>query len=75
MEWIDSSDAEAFGKLPRRSQREAAFDVVLAAAKAEKRRATAFYEKHLVNARCLRCLLRYSIETTTVFESGFDLGG
>jgi FK506-binding protein 6 len=43
--WIDSSDAEAYGKLPRTKQKEASFQHMLAAAQSQKRLATSFVEK------------------------------
>jgi len=45
IEWVDSSAAEAFGKLPLKSRKEMPFEKVLEAAQSEKRKANAFFEK------------------------------
>lgn len=45
IEWIDSSAAEAYGKLPMNLRKEVSFEKVLEAAKSEKRKGTAHFEK------------------------------
>ena len=47
--WIDSSDAEAYGKLPRTKQKEASFQHMLTAAQSQKRLGTSFVEKQNFN--------------------------
>lgn len=45
IEWIDSSAAEAYSKLPMNLRKEVSFEKVLEAAKSEKRKGTAYFEK------------------------------
>lgn len=45
IDWIDSSAAEAYGKLPMSVRKSVSFEQVLEAAKSEKRKGTAFCEK------------------------------
>lgn len=45
LEWVDSSAAEAFGKLPIQMRKTLPFSQVLEAAKSEKRKGTAHFEK------------------------------
>ena len=45
LDWVDSSAAEAFGRLPINMRKELPFQQVLDAAKSEKRKGTAHFEK------------------------------
>ena len=45
IDWVDSSAAEAFGKLPLKTRKEMPFEKVLEAARSEKRKANALFEK------------------------------
>ena len=53
IEWVDSSAAEAFGKLPLKVRKEMPFEKVLEAAQSEKRKANAFFEKQNYYAVCV----------------------
>jgi FK506-binding protein 6 len=52
LEWVDSSAAEAFGKLPIQMRKKLPFPQVLDAAKSEKRKGTAQFEKQNFHAVC-----------------------
>lgn len=49
VDWVDSSAAEAFNKLPISMRKELSFQQVLEAAKSEKRKGTAYFEKQNYN--------------------------
>ena len=49
IDWVDSSAAEAFNKLPAHMRKKLPFQQVLEAAKSEKRKAKSFFEKQNFN--------------------------
>ncbi|KAI9554029.1 hypothetical protein GHT06_019301 [Daphnia sinensis] len=57
IEWVDSSAAEAFGKLPIQMRKKLPFQQVLEAAKSEKRKGTAYFEKQNFHL-ALKCYRR-----------------
>lgn len=63
IEWIDSSAAEAFSKLPLKMRKEVSFEKVLEASKSEKRKGTAHFSSRnyrMVPENSLT-ILRYNI--------------
>ncbi len=61
LEWVDSSAAEAFGKLPIQMRKKLSFEQVLDAAKSEKRKGTAHFEKQNFLMVCHKFLCFFSL--------------
>ena len=57
-DWVDSGAAEAFSKLPSKQRQELPFSKVLEAAKSEKKKGNAYFEKNNFVAVCLTVCIR-----------------